>query len=308
MESLNVKSFVDSTSGKWSSITIDSVNYVYKFDRKDEQGELESISCWLSDFNSMWIETIAADVVSERLKKCNPLLACKEMMIRILSTIAKMPQNDDHVQLTVLNDDEVHLSTKYYLSDGSDEIPLKFFWSLVVGSTQSFYEKFSQIMLLKIIDLEKTNDFLMETIRRKDEELDKHAKNVRMSEMSSTVCITQSDERNDNQNNNRSVRFNVENATESDTENGTGNEGVFHEGFTCNNCDGDIFGHRYRCLECEDFDLCMTCERTEQQHAHHIMVRYAQPEDWPRTDQIFRSFNKQATQHRNSKKKRYSKH
>lgn len=285
MENLEVKSLIEST-GKWSNITVDSVNYVFKFERNDKQGEIRSISCWLSDFTSIWIETIEADEVVDRLKKCNPMLACNEMLARILSTITKMPLNGDNVTLTGLNNNDVlHLGTKYFLSDGSDQIPLKFYWSLEIGSTQSFFEKFSQIMLLKIIDLEKTNEFLIDTIRQKDEQLSR---------------TLQSAENNDQRDALPDAAIHSEPVS-------TENSGVCHEGYTCDNCGEDIYGHRYRCVECEDFDLCMTCEHKELEHAQHIMVRYAQQEDKARTDRIFRNFIKQATQNKNTKKKRYSK-
>lgn len=296
MENLEVKFHIENP-GKWSNVTVDSANYVFKFERKDEQGVLKSISCWLSDFTSMWIETITADDVVERLKKCNPLLACNEMLARIISTITKMPLNENNVTVTGLNNNDVlHLSTKYYLSDGSDQIPLKFYWSLNVGSFQSFYENFSEIMLSKITDLEKTNDFLIETIRQKDEQLQKYAV------MSSLVGVIDDDQEINGQ---RDATIHSELVN---TEKSTEIPGVCHDGFTCNICGEDIYGHRYRCFECEDFDLCTTCEHNKElSHAQHIMVRYAQPEDKARSERIFRNFNKQSTKPKSAKKKRYSK-
>lgn len=46
-----------------------------------------------------------------------------------------------------------------------------------------------------------------------------------------------------------------------------------HFGVTCDNCDQDpIIGFRYKCLECEDFDLCSKCE-SSMAHGDHAMIR-----------------------------------
>lgn len=50
-----------------------------------------------------------------------------------------------------------------------------------------------------------------------------------------------------------------------------------HAGVSCDVCNGDIKGFRYKCLECVDFDLCSTCERRGN-HPGHVMMRIAFPE------------------------------
>jgi len=52
---------------------------------------------------------------------------------------------------------------------------------------------------------------------------------------------------------------------------------VQHSGIVCDNCNSTIFGFRYKCCQCKDFDLCSTCERSGL-HAGHIMLRIAFPE------------------------------
>lgn len=296
MENLEVKFLIENT-GKWSEVAIDSVDYVIKFDIKDGPDALQSISCWLSDFSTIWLETIPIEDIVERLKKCNPLLACNELMSRIISTITTVPKNGNHIRLTGLNDDEVlHFNTKYFLSDGSDQIPLKFYWSLEKGDSQLFYENFSKIMLLKIIDLEKTNVFLLETIRKKDEELHKQQKmNKILNNRDKATSTGVTDDNKENEGNGESAS----------TDSSADSARVCHEGITCNHCKKDVFGHRYNCLECDDFDLCMACEHKEMQHSDHIMVRYAKPEDKDRSERVFRVLSKQ-TQPKNNKRKRQS--
>lgn len=52
---------------------------------------------------------------------------------------------------------------------------------------------------------------------------------------------------------------------------------VLHPNVVCDGCDKDIFGYRYKCLECADFDLCMECE--PKLHNHHLMIRITDPSD-----------------------------
>lgn len=37
-------------------------------------------------------------------------------------------------------------------------------------------------------------------------------------------------------------------------------KGEPHVGVTCDNCDKDIHGFRYKCVTCPDYDLCGKCE------------------------------------------------
>lgn len=45
-----------------------------------------------------------------------------------------------------------------------------------------------------------------------------------------------------------------------------------HANIMCDCCDVSVVGYRYKCLNCEDFDLCHTCEH-EEMHSHHVIVR-----------------------------------
>ncbi|XP_058125437.1 protein ref(2)P-like [Anopheles ziemanni] len=49
--------------------------------------------------------------------------------------------------------------------------------------------------------------------------------------------------------------------------------GAEHPGIQCDECEQGIVGHRYKCLMCDDYDLCMTCE-SKHRHKDHMMVRF----------------------------------
>lgn len=45
---------------------------------------------------------------------------------------------------------------------------------------------------------------------------------------------------------------------------------------TCDGCEGEVRGFRYRCVSCPDFDLCGACE-TQGLHSEHKMMRLPKP-------------------------------
>jgi len=54
-----------------------------------------------------------------------------------------------------------------------------------------------------------------------------------------------------------------------------------HPGVTCDSCDKEIKGFRYKCVVCDDYDLCSTCEGAGK-HPGHNMMRISSPEViWP---------------------------
>ena len=52
--------------------------------------------------------------------------------------------------------------------------------------------------------------------------------------------------------------------------------GPAHPGVVCDSCDKYIFGVRFKCVVCPNYDLCMTCE-TKGMHKEHEMLRITTP-------------------------------
>lgn len=57
------------------------------------------------------------------------------------------------------------------------------------------------------------------------------------------------------------------------------NKDLIHYGVVCDGCDADISGFRYKCIQCEDYDLCSQCE-TLGLHSDHCMIRMPRPLQW----------------------------
>jgi len=49
-----------------------------------------------------------------------------------------------------------------------------------------------------------------------------------------------------------------------------------HYGVTCDGCEGEVRGVRYKCLNCLDYDLCSNCKATGI-HSEHEMVAIDHP-------------------------------
>lgn len=58
---------------------------------------------------------------------------------------------------------------------------------------------------------------------------------------------------------------------------GGGEDLPLHSNIVCDVCDETIRGHRYKCLQCFNYDLCMRCEG-RLRHKDHLMVRIPTPE------------------------------
>lgn len=52
---------------------------------------------------------------------------------------------------------------------------------------------------------------------------------------------------------------------------------IQHKGVICDGCDDSIFGHRFKCAICFDYDLCYNCEALGC-HAFHAMIRIVSPQ------------------------------
>lgn len=52
-----------------------------------------------------------------------------------------------------------------------------------------------------------------------------------------------------------------------------------HAGVTCDGCQKEVEGFRYKCVQCPDYDLCATCE-SKGLHPEHCMIRLPVPVSW----------------------------
>jgi sequestosome 1 len=72
-------------------------------------------------------------------------------------------------------------------------------------------------------------------------------------------------------------------------------QGELHPNVTCDGCEKAVFGNRFKCLVCDDYDLCGNCEAVGR-HPGHSMVRLVRPADAAWTAQILRNMRRRLLQ------------
>lgn len=278
-ETFSLSFYIFETYGvmeKWSKIKLETIEYIIKLVRKDERSS-QSVTCWLSDFTSVWSETLSSEEVLHRCMKFNPLLACEGMKKRILATVATVPKNAANVNLLKGNSNHLlHINIKYYINDGYDDIPLKLYWQLEKGSTQSFYENFTKTTLQKMIYLEKTNDDLVERIRSQDKEIQKYImtnrtnrkkglikKDVKpVSQNSSEIIIIEDDEDTVDPKDDEKVRACTASSTNNPKFISIGVNTEKHNTLcVCYNCGKSILNLKYKCIDCMNSPYTRTSRR-----------------------------------------------
>ena len=55
--------------------------------------------------------------------------------------------------------------------------------------------------------------------------------------------------------------------------------GPHHVHVVCDGCNSEIYGVRYKCLVCADYDLCSSCEK-KGEHVEHNMVSISDPQSY----------------------------
>ncbi|KAJ8707448.1 hypothetical protein PYW08_010700 [Mythimna loreyi] len=64
-----------------------------------------------------------------------------------------------------------------------------------------------------------------------------------------------------------------------------------HSDIICNSCNKSILGFRYKCISCEDYDLCSKCEMLEA-HDQHYLLRIPKPVNFTVADDLIKKWRK----------------
>ncbi|XP_028163058.1 next to BRCA1 gene 1 protein-like isoform X1 [Ostrinia furnacalis] len=68
-------------------------------------------------------------------------------------------------------------------------------------------------------------------------------------------------------------------------------EPMQHDDIVCNSCHKPIRGFRYKCVSCDDYDLCPKCESMET-HSNHYMLRIPKPLKFMIADQLIKKWKR----------------
>lgn len=136
---------------RWSEIKVESIDYVIQIVTHKTSDQL---TCWLSDFSSIWHETITVDNMLKRYKECNHELQLNDERQLTLLEYSAHPENANSWTI-VRNEGMLKLQTKNYITVDD---PLEFHWSLEKVSDPAIFGKFTKSVLTDIIKLQRFNE------------------------------------------------------------------------------------------------------------------------------------------------------
>lgn len=76
------------------------------------------------------------------------------------------------------------------------------------------------------------------------------------------------------------LRIKIKETKKAQTEEKKEGEGIRHPGVVCDGCESPIFGNRFKCMVCPDYDLCDPCEK-KGLHPEHDMMKITSPLQGP---------------------------
>lgn len=152
---------------QWSKFENNSRLFIVKFCRNKNTDDTPKpvITCWLSDFTSLWTESIETnELLIQRIATENPCLVIDGIQDKILNTISAVGGNDIIKIEENAENGQLTLNLKYNL-------PLKIRWLLDKCDEQMFFNQVTSLMLRQVYCLQQNNDALIDIIKKKDQEI-----------------------------------------------------------------------------------------------------------------------------------------
>lgn len=151
---------------RWLKFRTESDFFIIKFDTDSSQ------TCWLSDFTTLWSESIdTKEKLLERFSAENPLVVLDEIEDQILKTLSSLPKKSENVQIIKGENDAITFKLKYLLME---TIPLKFYWQLKKCDPKEFFENITKSLFHQLFELQGSQDELVEIIKTKDLEIEQY--------------------------------------------------------------------------------------------------------------------------------------
>lgn len=153
----------------WTKIEIGPNLYIVKFEKKSDENH-ESFTLWMSDFKTLWTETIdTKNELFQRLVDENVSMTIDDeiadKLIKVLGTFANYHQTSADVKP---NDEAIKFHCKLVVDGG---IFTKFYWLLKKCEAQVFFEQVTKSLLHQIGALEERNKQLIDIAMNKDIEI-----------------------------------------------------------------------------------------------------------------------------------------
>lgn len=165
---------------QWSDLQTESGVYIVRLDEQSiENREESTFTIWVSDFKTLWNETLTRQDIIERFAQKNSNIAnginnddvIKSQLISALATVANMknPSIDSEPQSD--NDNGLKLQLKYVIFDDQE---VDFQWQLKKCGAQEFFEQFTKSLLRQVGELQDQKKEFVDGMKRKDDEIDQY--------------------------------------------------------------------------------------------------------------------------------------
>lgn len=156
---------------RWSDLQIETGVYIMRLDQPNENSAESTFTIWLSDFETLWSETITRHDLLKRLSDKNPTLATDDDIINgqfigELGKISSIKQPAIHRDES--NADDVKLQLKYIIFD---EAEVEFEWQLKKCGPRDFLEQITKPLLRQAGELQDQKRELCDVATKKDLEI-----------------------------------------------------------------------------------------------------------------------------------------
>lgn len=156
---------------QWTHLWLNSGEYIIKLDPFAGDDSDSTFTCWLSDFKSIWSESISTkEDLFKRVSNENPTLSLhddiKEQLIDAVSTAKCISQGNEQI---VPDTDDIDLLLEYSLP--GNESSVKFRWILKKCGSQELFDQITKPLLRQTRELEKQKKQLIDIAQRKDDEI-----------------------------------------------------------------------------------------------------------------------------------------
>lgn len=155
---------------RWTKLQLDGTLYVIKFEQRIEQNSESTFKFWLSDFKTLWSESIASkENLFNRVLEENPTVVIEDSFVNLL--LAAIGKVESASYAIIKNNDEITLQSTHFMEEGNS---VKIQWLLKKCDPQEFFDQITKQLLLQIGELQDHKKQLIDIAKRKDIEIKQH--------------------------------------------------------------------------------------------------------------------------------------
>ena len=133
--------------------------------------------CYLTDLTNIYLEEINKNEFEKRFSKLNDDLEVEDLADIVKSLQQKLPSDCKSIGRRL--NDKIEVEFDWEWDGGAEEdlrrevvIPLKWIFKLSLGTSEQFSELVTKKLFLCLLKQQQDKDFLLEVIKRKDQEIE----------------------------------------------------------------------------------------------------------------------------------------